>query len=62
MARFGSDAPLAATKKLAELVRLHATVMSIADVFTALTFLFLFVALLAPLMRRPAPGAGGGGH
>ena len=61
MARFGSDAPLAATKKLAELVRLQATVMSIADVFTALTFLFLFIALLAPLMRRPNPDAGGGG-
>jgi DHA2 family multidrug resistance protein len=61
MARFGSDAPLAATKKLAGLVRLQATVMSIADVFAALTFLFLFIALLAPLMRRPNPGGGGGG-
>ena len=61
MARFGSDAQLAATKKLAELVRLHATVMSIADVFTALTFLFVSIALLAPLMRRPNMGGGGGG-
>jgi MFS transporter, DHA2 family, multidrug resistance protein len=63
MARFGSDASLAATKKLAQLVRLQATVMSIADVFFALTILFLVVALLAPLMRRPSPGVdGGGGH
>ena len=61
MARFGSDASLAATKKLAGLVRLQATVMSIADVFMALTVLFLFIALLAPLMRKPAAGAGGGG-
>src|SRR5208337_2706956 len=62
MARFGSDAQLTATKKLAQLVRLQATVMSIADVFTALTLLFLFVALLAPLMRRPNMGGGGAGH
>ena len=36
--------------------------MSIADVFMALTVLFLLIALLAPLMRKPAQGAGGGGH
>jgi MFS transporter, DHA2 family, multidrug resistance protein len=64
MARFGSDASLAATKKLSGLVRLQATVMSIADVFTALTILFLAIAVLAPLMRKPSPqgGGGGGGH
>ena len=61
MARFGSDAQLAATKKLAELVRSQATVMAIADVFTALTLLFLLIALLTPVMRRPSSGAGGGG-
>jgi DHA2 family multidrug resistance protein len=61
MARFGSDAQLAATKKLAELVRSQATVMAIADVFTALTLLFLLIALLTPIMRRPSSGAGGGG-
>jgi MFS transporter, DHA2 family, multidrug resistance protein len=61
MARFGSDAQFAATRKLAGLVRLQATVMSIADVFTALTFLFMLMVLLAPLMRRPNPAAGGGG-
>ncbi len=61
MARFGSDAQLSATKKLAQLVRTEATVMAIADVFTALTFLFLFIALLTPIMRRPNAGAGGGG-
>jgi DHA2 family multidrug resistance protein len=63
MARFGSDASLAATKKLAQLVRTQATVMAIADVFMALTVLFLAIALLAPIMRRPNPAAGaGGGH
>jgi DHA2 family multidrug resistance protein len=61
MARFGSDAQLAATKKLAQLVRSQATVMAIADVFTALTLLFLLIALLTPIMRRPSSGAGGGG-
>ncbi len=61
MARFGSDAQLAATKKLSQLVRTQATVMAIADVFLALTILFLAVALLTPIMRKPKPGAGGGG-
>lgn len=61
MARFGSDAQLTATKKLAQMVRNQATVMAIADVFMALTFLFVAIALLAPIMRRPTPGAGGGG-
>ena len=61
MSRFGSDAQLAATKKLAQLVRLQGTVMAIADVFLALTVLFLAIALLAPLMRKPKPGPGGGG-
>jgi DHA2 family multidrug resistance protein len=62
MAHFGSDASLAATKKLALLVRRQATVMAIADVFWALTVLFLLIALLAPIVRRPNPQGGGGGH
>ena len=53
MAHFGSDASLAATKKLALLVRKQATVMAIGDVFWALTILFLLIALLAPIVRRP---------
>ncbi len=61
MARFGSDAPLAATKKLAQIVRMQATVMAIADVFLALTVLFLLIVLLTPIMRKPSPIAGGGG-
>ena len=62
MAHFGSDASLAATKKLGQLVRKQATVMAIADVFWVLTILFLLVALLAPIVRRPNPQGGGGGH
>jgi DHA2 family multidrug resistance protein len=61
-ARFGSDAQLAATKKLAQLVRTQATVMAISDVFFALTILFLGIALMTPIMRRPNLTAGGGGH
>ena len=45
-----------------QLVRKQATVMAIGDVFWALTILFLLVALLAPIVRRPNnQGAGGGG-
>ncbi len=63
MAQFGSDASLAATKKLAQLVRQQATVMAIADVFFVLTLLFLVSALFTPLFRKPkAAGGGGGGH
>ncbi len=62
MAHFGSDASLSATKKLAHLVRRQATVMAIADVFLALTVLFLVMAAMSPLMRRPKLEGGGGGH
>jgi DHA2 family multidrug resistance protein len=53
LSNLGSDAPLAATAKLAALVRREAMVMSIGDVFYALTGLFLLLILLVPLMRRP---------
>lgn len=59
----GSDAPLAAIKQLSGLVRREATVMAIADVFYLLTFLFLAIVVMVPLMRRPKPAPGtGGGH
>ncbi len=60
----GSDATLSATKQLALLVRRQALVLSLADVFVALTVLFLLLVLVTPLMQRPArpAGGGGGGH
>jgi len=62
MASRGSDAELAATRQLALIVRRQAEVLALADVFLALTVLFLCCVGLAALMRRPAAGAGGGGH
>lgn len=53
LSSLGSDAPLAATSKLAGLVRREAMVMSIGDVFFALTALFACLIVLVPLMRRP---------
>jgi DHA2 family multidrug resistance protein len=62
MAARGSDAELAATRKLALIVRRQAEVLGLSDVFLALTVLFLACVGLAALMRRPvAAGAGGGG-
>jgi len=62
-ARFGSDAGVAATKKLATIVRGQALVMSLADVFIALTVLFVALVAVTPLMSRPGkPKAGAGAH
>ncbi|QIB35378.1 DHA2 family efflux MFS transporter permease subunit [Ancylobacter pratisalsi] len=62
LSRFGSDADIAALKQMASLVRREALVMSFADVFYLLTFLFLALVAFAPLMRRPGHVSGGGGH
>jgi DHA2 family multidrug resistance protein len=58
----GSDAALAATRQLALVVRRQAEVLALADVFLALTVIFLACVSFAVLMRKPAaaPGAGGG--
>ena len=53
LAARGSDAALAATAQLAKIVRRQALVMSLGDVFFVLTFLFLSLVVLTPLMRRP---------
>src|SRR5208282_5143842 len=58
LAQRGSDAELAATKQLALLVRRQAEVLALADVFLALTILFLRCVGLAALMRRPVPAGG----
>ncbi len=49
----GSDASLAATSKLAQIVRREASVMALSDVFFALTLLFMALIVIVPLMRRP---------
>ena len=62
LSSLGSDAGAAALSKLAGIVRRQAMTMAIADVFLLLTFLFIGIILLLPLMRKPSGGAGGGGH
>jgi DHA2 family multidrug resistance protein len=57
----GSDAALAATKQLALIVRRQAEVLALADVFLALTAVFLACVILAAFMHKPAGGPGGGG-
>jgi DHA2 family multidrug resistance protein len=60
---FGSDAGQAALKTMANMVRREALVMSFADVFFLLTFLFVALACTIPLVRRPKAAApAGGGH
>jgi DHA2 family multidrug resistance protein len=59
----GSDAQLMALKQMMGIVRQQAVVMSFADVFLILTLLFVALAALGVIMKRPAPaGAGAGGH
>ncbi|WP_114185066.1 DHA2 family efflux MFS transporter permease subunit [Microvirga aerophila] len=60
----GSDAGQAALKTISNMVRREALVMSFADVFLLLTFLFLALILALPFIRKPraAPAGGGGGH
>ena len=63
-ARFqGSDAQLMAVKQMMGLVRLQAAVMSYADVFLMMTVLFVSLAALGIVMKRPsAPAGAGAGH
>ena len=63
-ATHGSDAALSATKQLAKIVRREAEVLALSDVFLALAILFVAMAAIAPLMRRPGapPAPGGGAH
>jgi MFS transporter, DHA2 family, multidrug resistance protein len=61
---FGSNAPAMALKQMSLMVRREATVMSFSDVFLMLTILFIALAALGLVMKRPAApaGAGAGGH
>jgi DHA2 family multidrug resistance protein len=59
----GSDAQLMALKQMMGIVRQQASVMSFADVFLILTVLFIALAALGVVMKRPAAlAAGAGGH
>ena len=61
---FGSNAPAMALKQMSLMARLEATVMSFSDVFLLLTVLFVGLAALGIVMKRPAvpAGAAAGGH
>jgi len=58
----GSDANHAAMKTMSNMVRKEAMVMSFADVFYLLTFLFVALACAIPFVRKPRAVGGGGGH
>jgi DHA2 family multidrug resistance protein len=59
----GSDGQLRALKKMSLMARQQASVMSFADVFLVLTVLFVALAMLGVIMKRPKPVApGAGGH
>jgi DHA2 family multidrug resistance protein len=66
VARFGSygaDAQAMALKQMTQVVHRQASVMAFADVFLILTGLFVALAVLAVLVKKPAAPAGaGGGH
>jgi len=61
---YGSDAQAMALKQLNQIVHQQGVVMAFADVFLVLTFLFVGLAALSVVMKRPpaAAAAAGGGH
>jgi MFS transporter, DHA2 family, multidrug resistance protein len=60
---YGSDAQLMAVKQLTAITHQQGVVMAFADVFLLLTLLFLALAALALLMKRPpAAAAATAGH
>ena len=62
LSQLGSDAGPAALSRLAGMVRRQAMTMAIADVFYLLTFLFIGIIIMLPLMQKPGAGTGGSGH
>jgi len=60
---YGSDAKAMALKQLSLLTHQQGVVMAFADVFFLLTLLFVGLAALAIIMKKPAQAApAGGGH
>jgi MFS transporter, DHA2 family, multidrug resistance protein len=62
LSAYGSDAQLMALKQLNQITHRQGVVMAFADVFLLLTLLFVSLAILALIMRRPAQTASVGGH
>ncbi|MDO9412741.1 MAG: DHA2 family efflux MFS transporter permease subunit [Pseudolabrys sp.] len=59
----GADGQLKALKQMSLMARKQASVMSFGDVFLVLTILFVALAALGIIMKKPKPvGAGAGGH
>ena len=58
----GSDAQTMALKQMMAMARQQAAVMSFADVFLMLTVLFLALAALGVIMKRPAPAVAVDAH
>ncbi len=59
---FGSDARLMAVKQLNQIVHRQGVVMAFADVFMALTVLFVALAVLSLIIKRPPAMPTAGGH
>ena len=60
---FGADAQAMALRQMTQVVHRQGAVMAFADVFLVLTALFVVLALLAVLVKKPAaPQGTGGGH
>jgi DHA2 family multidrug resistance protein len=59
---YGSDAQQMALKQLNSIVHRQGVVMAFADVFLVLTVLFVGLAALAVVMKRPPAAASSGGH
>ncbi len=63
LSSFGSDAQAMALKQMTQIAHRQGAVMAYADVFLGLTGLFVALAVLAVLVKKPAAAAGaGGGH
>ncbi len=60
--KLGSKADSVALKQLSLLVRKQAFTLSIADIFFLLTIVFLSIIVLLPILKKPKPQGGGGGH
>ena len=59
---YGADAQTMALKQLFAMVHREGVVMAFADVFLALSVLFLAIGLCAIIMKKPSAAAPGGGH